>query len=162
MLSSKLFVLFCIKLVEAALDSDRVKDISTSNIQGKYFPIIHFFFHYQTEMLMKIRNFFFAEKMQYNSTTHGSTRPLYPSAKFCNPPNDKFLILYLVTSEPSNYERRKLIRTSWGKVDDVDGFESRVIFLMGRDRLKQRKSMRSPKIATNPKNEVIRYLYLGF
>ena len=76
----------------------------------------------------------------------------------CSVENEKgkFLVLYIVHTKPSHLDRRQLIRSSWGQVKDSKGFNSRVIFVMGKEeRVKQRKSMRNPKLALLPPKKYV-------
>ena len=91
---------------------------------------------------------------------------LIPSRNLCSVENGKgkFLVLYLVHTKPSHLERREVIRSSWGQVKDSNGFNSRVVFVMGKEeRVKQRKSMRNPKLALlPPKKYAVRFTLYSF
>jgi len=48
----------------------------------------------------------------------------------CNAKSNLFFLV-LVHSHPSNFERRKAIRDTWGSVKNIDGRKIKVLFLLG-------------------------------
>ena len=46
--------------------------------------------------------------------------------------NTNLYFLVLVHSKPSHFERRQIIRETWGSVDDIHGHKIKVLFLLGK------------------------------
>ena len=89
----------------------------------------------------------------------------------CNSKSNLFFLV-LVHSHPSNFERRKAIRDTWGSVKNIDGRKIKVLFLLGNTsttdlKIKNSINLSKPKpylerSAQEPKSlnlEAHRYFY---